>query len=57
VDQQTGAWAIRSMSEWMFRLRSQGTWSRLYDTVIAGDIDGDGFLNDLFVWDHGTGPG
>ena len=41
-DRETGAWAVRSMSDWVFRLRSQGTWTTGYDTVVAGDFDRDG---------------
>ncbi len=26
-----------------------------YDEVIVGDFDGDGFLNDLFIWNHDNG--
>ena len=54
-DRETGSWAVRSMSDYVFRLRSQGTWSRGYDTVVAGDFDRDGKIDELFVWDRDTG--
>jgi peptidoglycan hydrolase-like amidase len=54
-DLETGGWAVRSMSEYVFRLRSQGTWSRAYETVLAGDFDRDGSISELFVWDRDIG--
>ncbi len=54
-DRDTGSWAVRSMSDWVFRLRSQGTWSRIYDVVRAGDFDRDGNVDDLFIWDRDSG--
>ena len=35
--------------------RSTQRWAVGYDEVIVGDFDGDGFLNDLFIWDQDTG--
>ena len=43
------------MSDWVFRLRSQGTWSLGYDAVVAGDFDRDGDVDELFVWDRDSG--
>jgi peptidoglycan hydrolase-like amidase len=54
-DRETGAWAIRSMSDWVFRLRSQGAWNRGYDRVVAGDFDRDGNTDELFVWSRSSG--
>jgi hypothetical protein len=54
-DRDTGGWAIRSMSDWQFRLRSQGSWSTGYDDVIAGDFDRDGDIDDMIVWNMTTG--
>jgi peptidoglycan hydrolase-like amidase len=54
-DRETGGWAVRSMSAWTFRLRSQGTWNRGYDRVVAGDFDRDGNVDELFVWSTASG--
>lgn len=54
-DRETGAWAVRSMSEWVFRLRSQGAWNRGYDRVVGGDFDRDGNVDELFVWSTTSG--
>jgi peptidoglycan hydrolase-like amidase len=54
-DRNTGAWAVRSMTNWLFRIRSQATWSTVYDDVVAGDFDRDGELDELFVWDRNSG--
>ena len=54
-DRETGSWAIRSMSDYVFRLRSQGAWNRGYDRVVAGDFDRDGDVDELLVWSRSSG--
>jgi hypothetical protein len=54
-DQASGAFAVRTMTDWVFQLKSQGSWSTVYDDVVAGDFDRDGISDDYFVWDAGTG--
>ena len=54
-DRDNGAWAVRSMANWQFRLRSQGQWATGPDDVVAGDFDRDGDVDDMLVWDRNTG--
>lgn len=53
-DRETGSWAVRSMNDYRFRLRSEARWSTAYDMVVAGDFDRDGKVDDLFVWARGS---
>jgi hypothetical protein len=54
-DAASGSWAVRTMSQWTFTMRSQGTWTAIYDDLVAGDFDRDGQADDYFLSDRATG--
>jgi peptidoglycan hydrolase-like amidase len=54
-DRETGAWAIRSMSDWTFRLRTQGTITRGYTDIVGGDFNRDGSVDEVFIWNRVNG--
>ena len=54
-DRESGRWAVRTMSNWMFQLRREGTLSTTYDDILNGDFDRDGQRDDYMIWDRNSG--
>ncbi len=47
----SGDWRVWSWDNFEPRLRTKGRWADGIDRLTVGDFDGDGFVNDLHIWD------
>jgi hypothetical protein len=54
-DRDSGAWAVWSVQNWQLRDRATGLWWPGYDTLVNGDFDRDGDLDDIILWDRDSG--